>query len=85
MNASIYNSDLSALRKQVRHVGHKIDRALESHSDIVSLRIICSLLQNRIAKLAGCLVSFRGGGGKGFEVRWTEGLGAHTASIVIGS
>ena len=71
--------------KQVRHVGHKIDRALESHSDIVSLRIICSLLQNRIAKLAGCLVSFRGGGGKGFQVRWAEGLGARTASIVIGS
>ena len=40
MNASIYNSDSSALRKLVRHVGHKIDRALESHSDIVSLRII---------------------------------------------
>ena len=64
MNASIYNSDSSALCKQVRHVGHKIDRAFESHSDIVSLRIISSLLQNRLAKLAGCLVSFRGGGGR---------------------
>ena len=83
MNASIYNSDSSALCKQVRHVGHKIDRAFESHSDIVSLRIICSLLQNRLAKLAGCLVSFRRrGGGKGD--RWAEGLGARTASIVIG-
>ena len=84
MNASIYTSGSSALCKHVRQVGLTIDRALESHSYIVSLRIISALLQNRLAKLAGCLVSFRRrGGGKG--ARWAEGLGARTASIVIGS
>ena len=75
MNASVYTSGSSALCKHVRQVGLTIDLALESHSYIVSLRIICSILQNRLARLAGCLVSFRGAGGRGLEMDELRGWG----------
>ena len=60
--AMINANDSAALYKQFGQVGHIIGRALESHNDIVSLQIICSLLQDLLTKLrTGLFASLRGG------------------------